>query len=361
MTISTLEESNNDNFDDGFKLFFQIDFNCFNSLDTSSESTHVDFHDAAEANFGQPIFAELIARRMIYLIKRQQDLKGFIDDLHKNIDGSQTISLRQLLCSFLRSCSDDVRVKCYQLLSANNPVPLIIDQGGEFFTFESYWIAMAVDKSMCGGLATTTRILSCGLEATCKGKSRLLNTLFNTSFEENEYADNHRYFNGTIDMQLVHNFGAAGNHLCIADAHGVISEVLLQKMSGSFDVIIVHLSESSCNLAKYIELIGKLASRVHRRLFVFARDSKIETRDDCCNQDKIKRTLVKLAALARTQHGSRIRLNRVPSLVKENMLMLYSDKLRVFVFDESCSIIAKTNEVNYLTCDKFLKNISFQT
>ena len=341
-TMKSTEESSNLS---ALTWSLKIDFDYFNALD-SSDTTHADFYAAVEKSLGQPKFVELIARRLIYLIKRQQDLKGFIDDLHKNVDGSEKMSLRQLLCAFLLSCSEDVRVKCYQLLSANNPVPLIIYQGGEFLAAESYWIGMA-DESI-GGISdqsTTTRILSCGLEATCKGKTRLLNTLFFTSFEENEYSYN-RFFNGTIDMQMVRNYGSPGNHLCIADAHGMISEVLLLKMAGAFDVIFVHLNESSCNLVKYIELIGKLASLVRKRIFVFVRESKIESREDCCNQERIKLTFKKLAALVGSAHGACIKLNRVPSLVKENTSKLYAQNLRVFVFDELTSI-ANTNEVNF--------------
>ena len=312
----------------------RIDFNYFNALDLS-----VDFYDAAEKSFGQPHFFELIARRMIFLIKRQQDLRQFIQDLHTNVAACEMISLRQLLCSFLINCSDEVRVKCYQLLSANNPVPLIIDQGGEFFAFESSWIASESDS-----LSTTTRILSCGLEATCKGKSRLLNSLFCTSFEENEHFDN-RFFNGTLDMQLVRDFGNTGNHLWIADAHGVIGDLLLEKMAGAFDAILVHLNESSCNLDKYIELIGKLASRVHKRLFVIVRDSKSITRENCCNQEVIKRGLEKVAALAGSVRGARIKLCSVRSLVNETQSKLYGSNLRLFVFDELSSCDNKNLEM----------------
>ena len=314
-------------------LSYQIDFNCFNALD-SSKSIHVDFHEAAKQSFGQPHFAEVIARRMIYLIKRQQDLRGFIEDMHTSVTGSETISLRQLLCEFLINCSDDVRVKCYQLLSANNPVPAIIDQGGEFFTIESYWIAMDAIKSIdSSDTSTTTRILSCGLESTCKGKSKLLNTLFSTSFEENEYADD-CFFNGTIDMQMVRNFGTPDNHLYIADAHGVVCEALLQKMADLFDVIIVHLNESSCHLVKYIELLGKLASLVHKRLFVIVRDSKSVSRENCCNQQNLKRTLGQLADIVKSVHGERIRFCSVPLLEKENQAKLFGSNLRVFIYDE---------------------------
>ena len=330
-------------------LASKIDSNLFNALDDLSENSHFDFHNAVDKSFDQLNFVELITRRMIYLIKRQQDLRRFIEDLHANVAASEAISLRQLLCSFLLNCTEDVRIKCYQLLSASNPVPLITYQGGECFAAESYWIGMG-DESIGGvsGLSTTTRILSCGLESTCKGKSKLLNTLFFTSFEENEY-DNNRFFDATIDMQMVRNYGSPGNHLCIADAHGVISEVLLLKMAGAFDAIFVHLNESSCNLVKYIELIGKLASRVHKCIFVFVRDSKIDSSDECCNQEKIKSTyrLNKLGDLVGSVNGPRIKVFRVPSLVKKNQLRFFESTLRVFLFDELFSITNK-NEVNLL-------------
>ena len=314
-----------------FTLAAKIDFNSFNALD-SSATTLIDFHEAVQRSFGEPNFAEIIATHLIYLIKRQQDLKGFIDDLHKSVPASEKMSLRELLCAFLFNCSEDVRAKCYQLLSTNNPVPLIVDQGGECFAIESHWIAMA-DESNHSDLSTMTRVLSCGLEATCKGKSKLLNTLFTTSFEENEYAGN-RFFNGTLDMQLVRNFGAPGNHLCIADAHGVIGGALLEKMASSFDAIVVQLNESSCQNAKHIELIGRLASRVQQRLFVIVRDSASDDRSNCCNQQAIGRALSKLGGLVGSVNGPRIRLCRVPKLVKENQCNFYGNDLRVFVFDE---------------------------
>ena len=330
---------------DVFTLAFEVDFNYFNALD-SFDSTHVDFQDAVEKSFGNCNFAEVIAKRMIYLIKRQQDMREFLKDLQKSAAAKacRTTSLRQLLCGFLTNCSHDVRVKCYQLLSANNPVPAIIDHDSGYLTLESYWIATADEQ----GTSTITRILSCGLEATCKGKSKLLNRVFNTSFEENVYGQNQGYFNGTIDMQLVRNFGASGNHLCVADAHGVVDEVLLERMAGAFDAILVHLDESSCATAKYIDLIGKLASRqssAETRLIVIVRDSKSATRIDCCKQEKIKPSLVKMSGLFGGVHGDRIKVCRVPSLVRDNQAKHYDENLRAFLFDELYSV-ATNNQVN---------------
>ena len=325
---------------DVYTLAFEVDFNYFNALD-SSDSTHVDFADAVEKSFGQYNFAEVIARRMIYLIKRQQDLRGFIDDLQKRVTACKMTSLRQLLCAFLLNCSDDVRVKCYQLLSANNPVPAIIGRGREHFALESYWIATAYDE----GSSTTTRILSCGLDASCTGKSKLLNELFRTSFEENVYGRNQPLFNGTVDMQLVRNFGEPGNHLCIADAHGVVGDVLLLKIAGAFDAILVQLDEASVGNVKYVDLIGKLASRVRKRLFIIVRDSKNANRNDCCNQEKIKSSLAQMPALLNV-HGARIKLCRVPTLVKDNQLRFYGDNIRCFLFDQGLNSVATKNQVN---------------
>ena len=309
----------------------EIDFNYFNALD-SSDTAHGDFCEQVRQS--EHNYAELIVRRMIYLIKRQQNLRPFIEDL-QNI--SETISLRQLLCEFLVKCSDDVRAKCYQLLSANNPVPAIIEQGCKHLAVDCQWIAMLDDdEDVLSGRVIITRILSCGLEATCKGKSKLLNTLFSTSFEENEYECNQRFFNATLDMQMVRDFGAPGNHLCIADAHGVISEALLEKMAGAFDVILVHLSGEAAGLVKNTMLIDKLAKRVQKRVFVIVRDSKSDSYDNCCDQDAMKRTFPKLAGLRGGLQGAGIRFCRVSSLM-ENQARFFFDKLRVFFFDEMCS------------------------
>ena len=338
-------------------LEFQIDFNYFNALDSSVDSKHADFIEEVEKSFGQPDFAELIAQRMIYLIKRQQNLTAFIEDVQKSSD--ETISLRQLLCEFLLNCSDDVRVKCYQLLSANNPVPAIIGQSGEYLAIESHWITMDDhdDEANRAGLSTTTRILSCGLEAACKGKSTLLNNLFKTSFEEDEYDCNQRFFNGTIDMQLVRNFGAPGHHLCIADAHGVVSEPLLEKMAGAFDVILVHVDEKSCGLVKNTKLIDKLAKRVQKRVFVIVRDSTVDSPDNCCDQEAMKRTFPKLAGVFGSVHGARIRLCHVLSLMcQDYQAELYFDKLRDFLFDEMCSF-GISSEVVFTNKDKILLNL----
>ena len=309
------------------KFEFEIDFNYFNALD-SSDTAHGDFCEQVRQS--EHNYAELIVRRMIYLIKRQQNLRPFIEDL-QNI--SETISLRRLMCEFLLKCSDDVRVKCYQLLSANNPVPAIVEQGGEHLAFESHWITMDdEDEDVRSGQMNITRILSCGLEATCKGKSTLLNNLFKTSFEENEYDCNQRFFNGTIDMQLVRDFGEPGQHLCIADAHGVVSEALLQKMAGAFDVILVHLSRGAAGLVKNTMLIDRLLKLAQKRVFVIVRDSS----DNCCDQEAMKRTFPKLAGLLGGLQGAHIRFCHVSSLI-ENQARFYIDKLRVFFFDEICS------------------------
>ena len=321
--------------EEDFTLTKQIDFHCFNAFDLSY-STVSGFYGIVENNF-----FETIVKRFIYRIKRQHNL-DLINALHRNFAASEKVSLRQLLCSFLLNCSEEVRVKCYQLISVYRPVPLIPCQGGEFFALESYWIAIATEESFGGPrLSTTTRILSCGLESTCKGKSRLLNSLFCTSFEENDYDDS-RFFKGTIDMQLVRDFGAPGNHFCIADAHGVVSDVLLEKMAGSFDAIFVHITESSCNLVKHIELIGKLATRLHKRLFVIVRDSKASAY--CCNQEVLKLALDNLTRLLGSVNSRRINLCRVPSLVtatQSSYINLYGSCLRDFIFDE---LISNENE-----------------
>ena len=119
---------------------------------------------------------------LIYLIKRQQDLKYFIKEFKYRFEEKyQTkISLKELLYNLLRNSEDECKIKMFQLLHVTNPVPFLnyfFSSENELeleFHPETYWITENT---------AIIRIHSFSLDQKCRGKTKLLNSIFHNDFE----------------------------------------------------------------------------------------------------------------------------------------------------------------------------------
>ncbi len=160
------------------------------------------------------------------MIKRQQNLSDFIDDMKYKVAEYEYVSLRELIYFLLLNSEYEVRVKIIQLLHINNPIPFknyFLDVNQDQFYHEVYWLMEDSYK----------KIFSFSLDSNCKGKSRLLNKIFHSSFEKS--IKDSLFFNGTIDLQIIRNFGENDNHYCIFDAHGQLEANMLERSIHFFD------------------------------------------------------------------------------------------------------------------------------
>ena len=303
-----------------FSLNEKIELNRFNSLEMPFESLS-KYQESVYNSFAQANFASSVFGYMIYLIKRQQSLSGFIQDFHTTNAASERVSLRSLIASLLENCDDAVRTKIYKLLSIKNPVPFCNASSDEFFCSDAHWITQKSD----------IKIASLGLESDCKGKSKLINAMFATSFEENEYAEGDAHFDATVDLQIVKQFGSALNY-CVIDVHGVADEAKLAKLVPFCDAVLVHIRESSLQKSKYLKALATLMKGGMRLLFIVVRDSKSDERSNCTNQEVTRQAYSTLRHLARHDTSQPL-ICRLPRLSRDSQLKNYSSSLREFVHE----------------------------
>ena len=92
------------------------------------------------------------------------------------------------------------------------------------------------------------------------------------------------FFDGTMDLQIIKNFGVLDNNYCIVDTHGVVKLPSLERLMHAFDAFIIHVSEDELQETKSIaEFVSKAQN--YSLIFVFVRDCKrVIRRVDCVNQ-----------------------------------------------------------------------------
>lgn len=237
-----------------YKLSDLLNLMKFNAMEnfTNSEVKFEVILEHLSENYESEKFGHLTFELMKYLLKRQQDLTRFIKDLRFCLGRLKKVSLRELIYNLLLNSDFELRVKIFQLLHNNNPVPfsnyfLSPSSGVELqFHSEVNWI---MDKSHI-------KILSFSLESNCKGKTRLINKIFKTTFEESIKSS---FFNGTIDMQIIKNYG--GYNICLADAHGVLDLKVLEKILPLFAGVIIQVKANSTDSSeKMLELFNRIKS-----------------------------------------------------------------------------------------------------
>jgi len=308
----------------------KITFERFNSLEGFKSSYEEIIKDINNLNDDSK-FADALFTLMIYLIKRQQNLKYFIKELKYHIEEKHQIklSLKELVYNLLLNCEDEVKIKIFQLLFTTNPVPFLnyFSMSNSYqlnFHYESYWIT---ENSI------SIKINSFSFDPKSKGKTRLLNKIFSTNFEET--IENSVFFNSTMDLQIIPNFGTINHNYCLVDTHGVVDFKILDKLANNFDAFIIHVNEDSLN-KEMIKLIFEFVSKVKsNKIFIFVRDCKKDLRrKDCTNQEMNTKILVQFSSIDK----NKVKLCRIPNLEKSNEIEDFSRDLRDFIYKEILQI-----------------------
>jgi hypothetical protein len=324
-----------------YSLEEKITFERFNSLEGFKSSYEEIIKDINNLD-GDLKFADALFTLMIYLIKRQQNLKYFIKELKYHIEEKHQIklSLKELVYNLLLNCEDEVKIKIFQLLYTTNPLPFLnyfsLNNSYQLnFHYESYWITEN---------STNIKINSFSFDPKSKGKTRLLNKIFSTNFEET--IENSVFFNSTMDLQIISNFGTINHNYCLVDTHGVVDFKILDRVANNFDAFIIHVNEDSLN-KEMINLIFEFVSKVKsNKIFIFVRDCKKDLRrKDCTNQEMNRKIFVQQFSLI---DKNKIKLCRIPNLEKCNEIEDFSRDLRDFIYKEILQIYDTNINKNFL-------------
>jgi len=188
----------------------------------------------------------------MYLLKREQNLGDFtrlFKQTCRREPNIRKMSQRLLVDMMMANADRLLRRRLMNLLSKQNPVPMIhlsMKTSDSPFRLEPS-IIHVWDYSY-------PLLLSFGIGPT-KGKTRLINLLFASNFEESLQDE---YFYGTIDVDFGYNF-TKRRPINIADAHGDISLKTLQHISKLFNGFLIHINAKHfmSNLSYVIDILNK--------------------------------------------------------------------------------------------------------
>ncbi|RNA20096.1 von Willebrand factor type A domain containing [Brachionus plicatilis] len=323
-----------------FDLEEKIDFNKFNSMEGYTKSAFDIIQEICKDFSNYAEFSSSIFKLMMYLIKRQQSLKFFIKEVNFCLKKKQQklCSLRELVYNLLLNCNADVRTKIFQLLHSTNPVPFLshflAPEKSLSLNFhpETYWLHEDFGNK---------KILSFSFDSECKGKTRLINSMFFTNFEES-FKDS-PFFQESIDLQLVKSFGSQENNLFICDSHGIMKTDILEKLCGVFDFFIVHIQE---DMLRSNDLIRDFISKTDKIVLVIIRDLKSEIlTSECTSKQEI---LIRYSEnFQKDFESERIHLCRLPELNNRDLDPEdFVRTLRSYILQEILSkiLINETNE-----------------
>ncbi|CAF1459074.1 unnamed protein product, partial [Didymodactylos carnosus] len=202
---------------------------------------------------------------IMYLLKRLQNLDDFMNTLiieyqpiqqeliHQSTKTTH-MSLRMLLHVLFMNSDIFIRRTVMSLASKRNPVPFISPNIQNSNKNEQYEFMPAIIHVWNH---TRPTILSFGI-GPCKGKSTLLNQLFQSTFEQNVESI---YFLQTIDIDFGYSFNPE-RILNIADTHGMIDKTLLRKIEPLFDGFLIQMDkkyfdEEQKAVFDYMEILSK--------------------------------------------------------------------------------------------------------
>ncbi|CAF1135092.1 unnamed protein product [Didymodactylos carnosus] len=231
-----------------------------------------------------PKFIEECRIPIMFLLKRQQNLDDFMRSLtftfeDAKSDGSVSTTFKLNLRTFLHVLllNSDIFLSriIISLVSKRNPAPFIEpdikswnlkNKNERRISAEANYEFMQSIIHVWDHSRPT--ILSFGIGNDCKGKSSLLNVLFQSTFEQTVPS---LYFQQTIDI----DFGYAFNperQLNIADCHGEMSLQLLSKIRPLFDGYLIHISiqylkEHSGTFVEYLGILPR-----NKFYFILIRD-----------------------------------------------------------------------------------------
>ncbi|CAF0766681.1 unnamed protein product [Adineta steineri] len=216
---------------------------------------------------------------IMYLLKRQQNLDDFFTSLsykYQEMDPSierLNLSFRMLLHILFINSDIFLRRIIMSLLSKRNPVPFVLPNIQNRSQNEQYQFAPAI---LHVWNYTRPTILSFGI-GPCKGKSTLLNQLFQSTFEQTVDSI---YFQQTIDIDFGYAFNPERT-LNIADTHGIIDKKLLHKIEPLFDGFLIQIDKTYLDrqpqiLIEYLNILSE-----NKFQMIIIRDTSINNFQEC--------------------------------------------------------------------------------
>ncbi|CAF3963734.1 unnamed protein product [Rotaria sordida] len=226
-----------------------------------------------------PNFVQDCLTPIMYLLKRQQNLDDFFISLSYKYQEMEysiekiNISLRMLLHILFTNSDIFLRRIIMSLLSKRNPVPFVLTSIQNRSQNEHYQFVPAIIHVWNH---TRPTILSFGV-GPCKGKSTLLNQLFQSTFEQTVDSI---YFQQTIDIDFGYCFNPERT-LNIADTHGIIDKQLLQKIQPLFDGFLIQIDKTFLNrqpqiLIEYLNILPE-----NKFQMIIIRDTSVNNLQEC--------------------------------------------------------------------------------
>jgi hypothetical protein len=202
-------------------------------------------------------------RPVMYMLKRQQNLADFFDPLKTELIEStemSCVSQRLLIDTILMNSDRFLCRLLISLLSKRNPVPMI--QPPTDLTKNQYRSIMSIIHIWD---YQRPILLSFGI-GQYKGKTSLINAVFESNFEESMEDP---YFYATVDVDFGFHF-VERRPINIADAHGEISIDILKQISMLFNGFLVHVESTylCSNQANVINYLTSLPSQGYIQLLI---------------------------------------------------------------------------------------------
>jgi GTPase Era involved in 16S rRNA processing len=254
------------------------------TLRNVSERLVDDFH---RKRCAFPEFIQNCLTPIMYFLKRLQNLDDFMNTLtfkyqriqqKTNHQSTETtnLSLRMLLHVLFMSSDIFLRRIIMSLVSKRNPVPLISPNIQNWNPNEQYEFMPAIIHVWDYKRPT---ILSFGV-GPCKGKSTLLNQLFQSTFEQTV---NSIYFQQTIDIDFGYCFNPE-RAINIADTHGIIDKKLLRRIQPLFDGFLIQIDKT--NLDRQPKLLLEYVEQLPQEKFqmIIVRDTSSQNIQECSTQ-----------------------------------------------------------------------------
>jgi GTPase SAR1 family protein len=216
---------------------------------------------------------------VMYMLKRQQNLADFFDPLKTELIESiemPCVSQRLLIDTIMINSDRFLCRLLISLLSKRNPVPMI--QPPTTLTKNQYRSILSIIHIWD---CQRPILLSFGI-GQYKGKTSLVNALFESNFEESMEDP---YFCATVDVDFGFHF-VERRPVNIADAHGEISIDTLNQISMLFNGFLVHIEWTylCSNQANVIKYLTSLPSQAYIQLIIrdvrSENDSKLKSSAD---------------------------------------------------------------------------------
>ncbi|CAF4006430.1 unnamed protein product [Rotaria sp. Silwood2] len=191
---------------------------------------------------------------MMYLLKREQNLSDFLEplkSLFSKESNNPCISQRWLIDVMMINSNRFLCRRLTFLLSKRNPVPMI--QPSTNTINKKYRFVSSIIHVWD---FSRPILLSFGV-GKCKGKTPLVNALFETNFEQSM---NSKYFRETIDVDFGYHF-VERRSVNVADVHGDLSIETLKRICQLFNGFLVHVQSTylTSNTSDVIQFLRPLS------------------------------------------------------------------------------------------------------